>query len=73
MWSICQKHSPEVFSKKAVLKKMAVFTEKHFFGGLFLIKTDSKRDSNTGVFREYCEILKNTYFEKHLRTAVFYL
>ena len=28
-----------------------------------------KRDSNTDVFCEYCEISMNTYFEEHLRTA----
>ena len=30
-------------------------------------ETLSKRDSNTGVFCETCEIFKNTYFEEHLR------
>ena len=30
-----------------------------------------KRDSNTGVFCEYSEILVNTYFEEQLRTAAF--
>ena len=28
-----------------------------------------KRDSNTGVFCEYCEIFRNTYFEEHLTAA----
>ena len=28
-----------------------------------------KRDSNTDVFWECCEIFKNTYFQEHLRTA----
>ena len=28
-----------------------------------------KRDSNTGVFCEYCKISRNTYFEEHLRMA----
>ena len=28
-----------------------------------------KRDSNTSVSCDYCEILKTTYFEEHLRTA----
>ena len=30
-----------------------------------------KRDSNTGVFCEYSEIVINTYFEEQLRTAAF--
>ena len=32
-----------------------------------------KRDSNTGVFCEYCEVFINIYFEEHLRTAAFVL
>ena len=43
---------------------------------LFLIKllaltpaTLLKRDSNTGVSNEYCEIFKNLYFEEPLPTA----
>ena len=28
-----------------------------------------KRDSNTVLSCEYCEIFKNTYFEEHLRTS----
>ena len=28
-----------------------------------------KRDSNTVLSSEYCEIFKNTYFEEHLLTA----
>ena len=28
-----------------------------------------RRDSNTGVFCEHCEIFKNTYSEVHLRTT----
>ena len=31
--------------------------------------TLSKRDSDAGVFCEYCKIFKNNYFEKHLRTT----
>ena len=42
-----------------------------------LLKRDSntrpatllKGDPNPGVFCEYCEIFKNTYFKKHLQTA----
>ena len=52
-----QKQPPEVFYKKAVLKTVAIFTGKHWFWSLFLIKlqvfdlaTLLKRASNTGVF-----------------------
>ena len=52
-----QKHSPEVFCKKSVLKNFANFTEKHQYWSLFLIKLQGcrsatliKRDSNTDVF-----------------------
>ena len=33
-----QKHSPEVFCKKSVLKNFANFTEKHLCWSLFLTK-----------------------------------
>ena len=49
--------SPEVFYKKAVVKNLAIFTEKQpLLESLF----------NS----EYCEVFKSTYFEEHLRTAV---
>ena len=58
-----------MFYKKIVVKNFAIFTEntcvKVFFNevpGLL------KKDTNTSVSYEYCEILKNTYFEEHLRT-----
>ena len=48
---------PEVFYKKAVLKNFLIFTGKHLYWSLFLIKfpafksaTLLKRDSNTGVY-----------------------
>ena len=50
-----QKQPPEVFCKKAVVKILTIFTEKHLFWSLF----------NS----EYREIFKSTYFEEHLRTA----
>ena len=55
--------------KKCVLKIFAIFTVKHLFCSLFLIKLQAlKRGSNIGVCScEYCKDFKNTYFEKHLR------
>ena len=51
-----QKQPPELFYKKTVVKKLAIFTEKKpLLGSLF----------NS----EYYEIFKSTYFEEHLRTA----
>ena len=55
------------------LVNFAIFTEKHLYWSLFLIKLEAfrpaKRDSNTGLSREYCEVFKNTYFEEHLRAV----
>ena len=64
--------------KKGVLKNCA---GKHLCWSLFLIKLQAfrpatllKRDSNTsGFLYEIDEILQNTYFEEHLRMAVFVL
>ena len=46
-----------MFCKIAVLKKLTIFTGKHFSWSLFLIEIEGfmpatlfKRDSNTGVF-----------------------
>ena len=54
------------FIKKAVLKNIAIFTEKHLRWSLFLIKLQEskpatllKRDSNTG-----CEIFLKTLILK---------
>ena len=58
--------------KKAILKHFVIFTGKQLCRGLFLTKlkvikrvTSSKRDSNTDISGEYCEIYKKTYFEGH--------
>ena len=48
----------------AVLKNFANATEKHLCWSLFL-----KRDSYKGISCQIWEILKNTYFEEHLRTT----
>ena len=60
--------------KKAVLKNFAIFTGKHLCRSLFFIKLQAlqlyQKETPTQVFFcEYCEIFKNTYFEKHLRTT----
>ena len=51
------KQSSEMFYKKAILKNLAIFTEKHLCWSLFSIKlqvfrpvTLLKIDSDTGVF-----------------------
>ena len=60
----------------AVLKNFANATEKHLCWSLFFTKlktfrpaTFLKRDSYTGISCQIWEILKNTYFEEHLRTT----
>ena len=63
LWKTRSSHR-RCFVKKAVLKNFAIFAGKHLCWSLFL-----KRDSRQVFSCEYCEILKNTYFEKHLRTA----
>ena len=63
-------------AKKVVLKNFAVFTRKHLYWSLFLIKLQAFRPTTlltwtpTQTFScECCEIFKSTYFEKHLWTA----
>ena len=52
-----KKQPPEVFYQKAALKSLAIFLCWSFF----LVKLFTC---------EYCKILKSTYFDEHLRTAV---
>ena len=53
-----QKQPPEVFCKKAIVKKITIFTEKTpLLESLF----------NS----EYCKIFKSIYFEEHLWAAAF--
>ena len=60
-----QKQPPEVFYEKSVLKKFAIFTGKHLCWRLFFHK-----ETPTQVIScKYCEIFKNIYCKKHLRTA----
>ena len=35
----------------------------------FLFNRIAEIDSNAGVYCEYCKIVKNTYFEEHMRAA----
>ena len=67
---------PEAAIKRAVLKKFTIFAVRQLRWSLFLIKLQAfrsvtllKRDSNTGVSCEYCEIFRQTYFEDNLPTA----
>ena len=64
--------------KKGVLKNFANFTGKHLFWSLFLIKLQAsglglqlyqKETPKKAFSCEICEIFKNTYFGKHLRTT----
>ena len=56
--------------KKVVLKNLVIFTGmESLFNEVAGLRPAAllKRDSNARVFL-YCEIFKNTYFEKHLQT-----
>ena len=75
-----QKQPPEVFSKKAVLKKFANFTRKHLCWNLFSVKLQAfspatilKKDSNTGVYCEIFEIFQNVCCEETSTKDWFYL
>ena len=54
-----------------MLKNFAIFTGKHLSRSRFLLKLLAfayEKDTPAQVFFcEYCEVIKNTYFEKHLR------
>ena len=51
--------------QKVVLKNFAIFTGKHLYLSLYLIKLQLQ--ISTQVFsNKYYEILKNTYFKEHL-------
>ena len=72
----CRNSHRRCSMKSTVLKIFAIFTGKHLCCSLFLIKLQAfrhaiyEKETVTQVFSyEYCEIFKNTYFEKHLRTA----
>ena len=62
-----------MFFEISSIKNFAIFTGKHLFWGLFLIKLQAfrpatflKRDLNTGVLCGYCELYKNNFFiENH--------
>ena len=71
-----QKHPPEVFYKKSVLKNVAIFTGRHLCWSLFLVKLQTftsaillKQTSRQLFSCKCCDIFKNTLFEKRLRTA----
>ena len=60
--------------KEGFFKSFTNLAGKHLCSSLFLIKLQAfsaitllKRDSNTGAFLWICKILKNIYFEEHLR------
>ena len=57
--------------KLRVLKDFANFIGKHLCWSLFLIKLQARRPKTPiQMFScEICEILRNTYFEEHLRTT----
>ena len=55
--------------KKAAQENFAIFTGKYLCWSLPLIKLHAWRTWTQVFSCECCEMLKNTYFEEHLRTA----
>ena len=75
-WCDSRRSHRRCSTKKVVLKNFAVFTRKHLYWSLFLIKLRAFRPATllkwtpTQTFScEYCKILKSNYFEKQLWTA----
>ena len=72
-----QRHPPEVFYKKGVVKNFTKFAEKHRFQNLFFNKVASlrpstllKKEALAQVFScEFCEIFKKIFFAKHLQAT----
>ena len=58
-----QKHSPELFCIKAVLKNFAIFTGKQLCWRLFLIQNVAKF-SRAPILKNICEILLLKVFTK---------
>ena len=54
------------YSVKKAFLKISQNLQENNFAGLRACNA-LKRDSSTGVFLQYCETFKNTYFEEHLR------
>ena len=61
---------PEVFCKQGILRNFTKFTGKHLCQTLFFNKVSGLRPAQ--VFScEFREIIKNSYFADHLRTAAY--
>ena len=68
---MCRSSHQRCSIRKGGLKKFAKFTGKHLCQSLFLIKLQAiKKETGTGVFCEFCEIFKNTFFIEHVWTTV---
>ena len=57
-----QKHPPEVFCRKGVLRNFAKFAGKHLCQSLFLIRFIEKETLAQVFYYELCEISKNIFF-----------
>ena len=62
-----RKQPPEVFYKKGVLKNGTKFTGKHLCQSLFFNNIAELKTQVSSC--EFCEIFKNTFFIKHVRTT----
>ena len=72
LYGLKQKHPPEVFYKKDVLKKFAKFIGIHLCQNLFFnkvagLRPATKKEILAQVFScEFSKIYKNTFFREHL-------
>ena len=69
--NLFQKQSPDIFCKKGVLRNFAKFTGKHLYQSLQPKACNFiKKETLAQMFScEFCEIFKNTFFAKYLRTS----
>ena len=68
---------PPVFCKKGVLRNFTKFTGKHLYQSLFFSKVAGDFNCNfikketlaQVLYREFCEISKNTFFTEYIWTG----
>ena len=70
-WTLVRSSHSDVFCRRGVLRNIAKFTEKHLRQSLFFNKVGGlrpatllKRDSGTGIFIEFSEISKKSFFDR---------
>ena len=75
----CRSNRSQMFFKISVLRNFAIFTGKHLYWSLFLIKLQAskqrylKKNPTQVLFFEYWEILKNTFFLQNTSGGCFWI